>query len=46
MKHLLGLAFLIVIVVLVIIGMTADDPPAMMEADTGAPAPAEVQPDS
>ena len=36
MKHLIGWAFLIVVIVLVLIGVMAEDPPIMAEGMTAA----------
>lgn len=35
MKHLLGAAFVIVVVILIIIGLTTDEPMPMYDSDTG-----------
>lgn len=35
MKHLLGAAFVVAIIILIIIGLTTDEPMPMYDGDTG-----------
>ncbi|MEP5231100.1 MULTISPECIES: hypothetical protein [unclassified Alcanivorax] len=44
MKHLIGWAFLIVVIVLVLIGVMAEDPPIMAEGMQDTPVTTDNQP--
>ena len=46
MKHLIGWAFLIVVIILVLIGLTAEEPPIMAEGMVEIPTATDNQPDN